>query len=46
MRDIDATFAGLRVPAEAARGFEVSSAEVVFRGLCDECMAQSALSRN
>ncbi len=46
VRDIDATFAGLTVPADAAQGFEVSSAEVVFRGLCDECTAPRAPSRH
>jgi Fe2+ or Zn2+ uptake regulation protein len=37
VRDIDADFPELRVPAGSAAGFDVLSAEVVFRGLCDEC---------
>jgi Fe2+ or Zn2+ uptake regulation protein len=34
---VEADFSGLKVPSGAAQGFDVSSAEVVFRGLCDEC---------
>ena len=37
VRDIEADVTGLRVPAGADLGFEVSSAEVVFRGHCDDC---------
>ena len=37
VRDIDADFPELRVPPGTAPGFDVLSAEVVFRGLCDEC---------
>jgi Fe2+ or Zn2+ uptake regulation protein len=37
VRDLAADFPGLRVPRRAALGFDVDSAEVVFRGLCDEC---------
>ncbi len=37
VRDIDADFPELRVPPGSAPGFDVLSAEVVFRGLCDEC---------
>jgi Fe2+ or Zn2+ uptake regulation protein len=37
VRDLDADFPGLRVPRGAAQGFDVRSAEVVFRGLCAEC---------
>ena len=32
-----ADFPGLRVPRRAAQGFDVDSAEVVFRGLCEDC---------
>jgi len=39
VRDVDADFPDLQVPKGAARGFKVSSAEVVFRGQCDECRA-------
>ena len=37
VRDLAAEFPGLTVSRRAAQGFAVDSAEVVFRGLCDEC---------
>jgi Fe2+ or Zn2+ uptake regulation protein len=37
VRDLTADFPGLRVPAGAAQGFNVVSADVVFRGLCRTC---------
>jgi Fe2+ or Zn2+ uptake regulation protein len=37
VRDLALEFEGLHVPKRAAQGYEVRSAEVVFRGLCDEC---------
>jgi Fe2+ or Zn2+ uptake regulation protein len=37
VRDLSADFPGLQVPKRAAQGFDVHSAEVVFRGLCGEC---------
>lgn len=37
VRDLAADFPELRVPRPAARGFDVDSAEVVFRGRCGEC---------
>ena len=37
VRDLAADFSGLTVSALGAQGFVVDSAEVVFRGLCDEC---------
>ena len=37
VRDVAADLPGLRVSRRATKGFEVESAEVVFRGLCDEC---------
>jgi len=37
VRDLAADFPGLTVSRRAAKGFAVDSAEVVFRGLCDEC---------
>jgi Fe2+ or Zn2+ uptake regulation protein len=39
VRDLTADFPGLTVSRRAAQGFAVDSAEVVFRGLCDECRA-------
>ena len=37
LRDVAAQFPGLAVSRRATQGFEVESAEVVFRGLCDAC---------
>lgn len=37
VRDVDADFPALQVPPDAAPGFQVQSAEVVLRGLCDTC---------
>jgi Fe2+ or Zn2+ uptake regulation protein len=37
VRDLMADLPALEVPPTAAQGFNVSSAEVIFRGLCDEC---------
>jgi Fe2+ or Zn2+ uptake regulation protein len=37
VRDLAAEFPGVRVSRRAAKGFAVESAEVVFRGQCDEC---------
>ncbi len=42
VRDLVAAFPDLRIPRGADLGFEVGSAEIVFRGLCPECQ-QSAL---
>ena len=37
VRDLHADYSGLHVPAGAEDGFELSEAEVVFRGVCAEC---------
>src|SRR5580692_11894295 len=37
VRDLAAEFPDLRVPTRATQGFAVDSAEVVFRGLCEDC---------
>lgn len=37
VRDLAADFPDLQVPRRAAQGFDVDSAEIVFRGLCDVC---------
>lgn len=37
VRDLHADYRGVTVPPGAEDGFEVSDAEVVFRGLCAEC---------
>ena len=42
VRDLVAAFPDLQIPSGADLGFEVGSAEIVFRGLCPECQ-QSTL---
>jgi Fe2+ or Zn2+ uptake regulation protein len=37
VRDLYADFREVRVPRGRTQGFAVRVAEVVFRGLCDEC---------
>ena len=37
IRDVPVELPNLRVPARLRRGFSVSSVEVNFRGLCDDC---------
>ncbi len=37
VRDLAADVSGLTLSRRATQGFAVDSAEVVFRGLCDEC---------
>ena len=37
VRDLVATFPALAIPAGADQGFDVGSAEIVFRGLCPDC---------
>ena len=37
VRDVYASFGQVRVPSGAEQGFAVDSAEVVFRGRCDDC---------
>ncbi len=39
VRDLHADFTGLQVPEGAGDGYEVGDAEVVFRGLCADCVA-------
>lgn len=45
VRDLDVAFSGLAVAPEESQGYEVSSAEVVFRGLCRECRRRAAHRR-
>lgn len=45
VRDLYATFPGLRVPPGKRQGFTVGSAEVVFRGLCPACAGASGSRR-
>ena len=42
VRDLYADYSSVTVPTGAGQGFTVGSAEVVFRGLCDDCRADSA----
>lgn len=42
VRDLEVAFSGLSVPPDEAQGYEVSSAEVVFRGLCEDCRRADA----
>jgi Fe2+ or Zn2+ uptake regulation protein len=37
VRDLHVEIPGLSVPRAKAQGFDVNSAEVVFRGLCEDC---------
>jgi Fe2+ or Zn2+ uptake regulation protein len=39
VRDLHADFGGLTVPGELRQGFELGTAEVIFRGRCAECAA-------
>jgi Fur family transcriptional regulator, stress-responsive regulator len=42
VRDLDVEFTGLTVSRRQAQGYDVASAEVVFRGRCDACQQMSA----
>jgi Fur family transcriptional regulator, stress-responsive regulator len=44
VHDVDVHFDGLRVPAAQGRGFAITSAEVVFRGICPRCAASGGAS--
>jgi Fe2+ or Zn2+ uptake regulation protein len=44
VRDLFADFPRLRIPVGADLGFDVGSAEIVFRGLCPECQSAKATS--
>ncbi len=41
VRDLSVAFAGLEVPAGSAQGYDVTRAEVVFRGRCRACRSGS-----
>lgn len=45
VRDVSVQVEGLRVPPEEVQGYEVRSAEVVFRGLCEECRRTARTAR-
>jgi Fe2+ or Zn2+ uptake regulation protein len=42
VRDVSVELPDFRVPARLRRGFSVSSVEVNFRGLCDDCATTSS----
>jgi Fe2+ or Zn2+ uptake regulation protein len=44
VRDLYADYSTVSVPPEATDGFEVGPAEVVFRGMCDECRSARLLA--
>jgi Fur family peroxide stress response transcriptional regulator len=37
VRDLYADYSSISVPADARDGFQVGAAEVVFRGVCEDC---------
>jgi len=39
--DVAIAFPGVALPAASANGFTISSTEIVFRGTCADCSAQS-----
>lgn len=39
VRDLYADYTTISVPPDAGHGFRVGAAEVVFRGLCEDCQA-------
>jgi len=41
--DVYADASTLKLPAPQRHGFTISSTDVVFRGVCDECLAQEPL---
>lgn len=46
VRDLFADFSGLAVPDGQDHGFAVGEAEVVFRGLCQDCRSQQPVANN
>jgi Fe2+ or Zn2+ uptake regulation protein len=45
VRDLAADFPAVTVSRRGAQGFAVDSAEIVFRGLCEECRATDRATR-
>jgi Fe2+ or Zn2+ uptake regulation protein len=43
VRDVLLDIADLRVPSRYRRAFTVEAVEVVFRGVCDECLAREPI---
>jgi len=43
VRDLYADYSSVEVPLDAEQGFQVGSAEVVFRGLCPDCYEESGI---
>jgi Fe2+ or Zn2+ uptake regulation protein len=46
VRDLVAPFPELSIPEASALGFEVGSAEIVFRGLCPDCRRTAPARRD
>jgi Fe2+ or Zn2+ uptake regulation protein len=46
VRDLHLQFDGLDVPPGSDQGYDVSSAEVVFRGLCEDCRTGDRSTRS
>jgi len=44
VRDLHVAFEGLELPRRATQGYDVSSAEVVFRGLCEDCRSEPPMA--
>jgi Fe2+ or Zn2+ uptake regulation protein len=45
VRDVHGEISDLRLPARQRRGYSIAGAEVVFRGLCPECVGATAIKR-
>jgi Fe2+ or Zn2+ uptake regulation protein len=41
IRDLHADYSSLAIPHGESQGFEVTNAEVIFRGLCGECAGKA-----
>lgn len=46
VRDFQADFGSLEVPACGRQGFEVRAVELIFRGLCADCASSSAAANS
>lgn len=42
VQDLEVDFPGVTVPADNPFGFQVTTTEIVFRGLCQDCVAASS----
>ncbi|HVF76330.1 MAG TPA: transcriptional repressor [Acidimicrobiales bacterium] len=46
VRDVNVEFPAVKVPRGKEQGFRIREAEVVFRGVCDECQSETNESNN